>query len=472
MATRTLAPRVLAVVLALFVSGLGSAVTAKDDKKDKKKDEEASKSDKPKWDVDRPPGEWRKVSIDTTETTWSNLDVSPDGRTIVFDMLGDIYAVPLAGGDAKALTSGIDWSYQPRYSPDGKSIAFVSDRAGGDNLWIMKADGSEPRAVTEEKEHLVHNPYWSPDGQYLVAKKGFMSTRSIPAGEIWMFHIGGGGGLQLTERPNGPRDQKNMAEPAYSTDGRYVYYSQDMTPGLVWQYNKDSTGQIFAIKRLDLQKGETDVAAGGPGGAIRPTPSPDGHTLAFVKRLPGLVSALYLKDLESGKEWAVYEHMERDLQESSGSEGNTPAFAWTPDSRSIVFWAGGKIHRLDVRSKREQVIPVRVRVELEIQPALRVPVDVAPERVRVRMPRWLQMSPTGDRMLFAALGYLWTVKEGEKPRVDLRAVLVSQLASLGIESGRVDHVRGCTVCDEERFFSYRRDGKVSGRLLSAIVPRP
>lgn len=61
--------------------------------------------------------------------------------------------------------------------------------------------------------------------------------------------------------------------------------------------------------------------------------------------------------------------------------------------------------------------------------------------------------------------------EGGKPRVDLRAVLVSQLESLGIDKARIDHVRGCTVCDEERFFSYRRDGKVSGRLLSAIVPR-
>lgn len=189
-------------------------------------------SEAEEWKVSEPPGEWRTITIDTTETTWSNVDVSPDGSTIVFDALGDIFTVPIDGGEATALTSGIEWSYQPKYSPDGSEIAFVSDRAGGDNLWIMNADGSDPRAVTTESEHLVHNPSWSPDGEYLVGKKSFTSTRSIAAGEIWMFHAGHeGGGLQLTERPHGDDDQKNQAEPVFSVDGKHVFYSQDVTSG-------------------------------------------------------------------------------------------------------------------------------------------------------------------------------------------------------------------------------------------------
>ena len=97
-------------------------------------------------------------------------------------MLGDLYTVPIEGGEATALTEGIEWSFQPRFSPDGTRIAFVSDRGGADNLWVMNADGTDPRPVTEEKENLVHNPGWSPDGDYIVAKKGFTSTRSIAAG--------------------------------------------------------------------------------------------------------------------------------------------------------------------------------------------------------------------------------------------------------------------------------------------------
>jgi len=372
-----------------------------------------------KWDVSHPPGEWKSIVIDTEETTWTHLDVSPDGRTIVFDMLGDLYTVPIEGGDATAFTHGIEWDFQPRYSPDGSKIAFISDRAGGDNLWVINADGSEPRAITEEKEHLVHNPSWSPDGEYLVAKKGFTSTRSIPAGEIWMFHVGGGDGLPLIERPDGERGQKNIAEPAFSTDGRYVYFSQDTTAGRVWQYGKDSTGQIFVIKRLDRETGDVQLFAGGPGGAIRPTPSPDGRYLAYVKRMPGLTSAIYLKDLKSGKERPVFDRFERDLQETNGSHGNTTAFAWTPESSSIVFWSAGKIRRVEIDSGESSVIPVHVRVEKKVQQALRLPVPVSPDEFTVRMLRWVQLSPDGKRVLFQALGHLYVrdVAGGEPRRL-------------------------------------------------------
>ncbi|HXV77763.1 MAG TPA: amidohydrolase family protein [Candidatus Polarisedimenticolaceae bacterium] len=376
----------------------------------------AGDADDEKWEVADPPGERRSVKIDTDETTWSNLDVSPDGRSIVFDMLGDIYRVPIDGGAAAALTDGIEWNYQPRFSPDGSRLVFVSDRDGADNLWVMRADGSDARPITSEKEHLVHNPSWSPDGRYVVAKKSFMSTRSIPAGEIWLFHHGGGDGLQLTERPHGKQDQKNMAEPAFSPDGRYVYYSRDATPGRVWEYNKDSTGQIFVVRRLELATGEDETFVGGPGGAVRPTPSPDGRYLAFVRRVPGLDSALFVKDLDDGKEWPLHDRFERDLQESSGSEGNAPAFAWTPDSRSIVFWSAGKIRRVDVASREASVIEIRVTADKQIQPALRVPVEVAPDRVAIRMPRWVTRSPVDETIVFQALGYLWVTRPGSEPR--------------------------------------------------------
>ena len=384
----------------------------KRDKKNKKQgrqEEEANASaDEEKWNVSEPPGEWTSVLIDTEETTWTNLDVSPDGTTVVFDMLGDIYTVPIGGGEASALTDGIEWNMEPTFSPDGTRIAFISDRQGADNLWVMKADGSDPKAVSQEREHLVHNPAWSPDGQFLAAKKNFTSSRSIPAGEIWLFHAGGGGGLQLIERPHGPQSQKNIAEPAFSPDGRYVYFSQDTTPGVVWQYAKDPTGQIFTIRRLDRETGEVETYVAGPGGAIRPVPSPDGRYLAFVKRLPTYKSSLYLKDLTNGQEWSLYDELDRDLQETDGSEGNTPAFAWTPDSASIVFWAAGKIRRVDVESRKSQVIPVRVRAEKKVHTALRFPVEVSPESFPVRMLRWVRKSPSEDKVVFQALGHLYT----------------------------------------------------------------
>lgn len=362
---------------------------------------------KSEWDVSSDQYHTREIVIDTTETTWSNVTVSPDGKTLVFDMLGDIYSVPISGGEATALTYGIEWNYQPRFSPDGSQIAFVSDRAGGDNLWIMNADGSEPYAVSDEAEHLVHNPSWSPDGTYLVGRKGYYSTRSIAAGEIWLFHHGGGNGVNLVKRPNDESDQKNRAEPAYSPDGKYVYYSADITPGKVWQYNKNSVDSLFAIKRLELASGDTETVVSGPGGAIRPTPSPDGKSLAYLKRRLGLVTQIMVKDLESGMETMVFDGFERDLQESSGSEGNAPSIAWLPDNQSIAFWTAGKFHRVSVDDGSVSEIPIHVKTTKKVRPALRSKVRMAADEFEVDGIRWASYTPDNNQVVFQALGYIW-----------------------------------------------------------------
>jgi Tol biopolymer transport system component/imidazolonepropionase-like amidohydrolase len=361
----------------------------------------------PAWSVSEPPGEWRSISIDTRETSWSDVDVSPDGRHLVFHMLGDIYRVGIDGGEAEALTDGIEWNFQPRFSPDGARIAFISDRDGAENIWIMDADGGNPVQVSKEREHLLHNPAWSPDGDYIAARKGYVSQRSIPAGAIWLYHRGGGGGVELVERLHGAQSQKNIAEPNFSRDGRYLYFSQDMTSGQVWQYNKDANTGIFAIQRLDRETGQVETVVSGPGGAIRPVISPDGSKLAFVRRnSETLTSRLMVKDLVSGIERTVFDGLERDKQETSGDMGNYPAYNWLPDGSGLVFWSGGGFHRVGLDG-RHQAIEVRVRAEKQVHPALRRTVRVDAEEFDVRMLRWTQLSPDGRTAIYQALGYLW-----------------------------------------------------------------
>ena len=147
-----------------------------------------------KWDVSQALAPYNEVSIETEEGTWMNLDVSPDGKSIVFDLLGDIYTMPLSGGDAKIIREGHAWEVQPRFSPDGKQISFTSDAGGGDNIWIMNSDGSDATQVTKENFRLLNNAVWSADGNYLIARKHFTSERSIGAGELWMYHKTGGSG--------------------------------------------------------------------------------------------------------------------------------------------------------------------------------------------------------------------------------------------------------------------------------------
>lgn len=364
----------------------------------------ATPAEPPKWDVNNPPGPHRDVSINVTEGTWMSLDVSPDGRTIVFDMLGDIYVMPITGGPARAISSGVAWEMQPKWSPDGRHIAFTSDRGGGDNIWVMDADGANPTQVSKETFRLISQPEWSPDGQFIVGRKHFSSTRSLGAGEMWMWHrSGGGGGVQLTTRRT---QQKDTGEPAFSPDGRYLYFSDDTTPGGQFEYSKDVNTQIYAIQRLDRQSGEVEEFLSGPGGSIRPTPSPDGKSLAFIRRVR-YQSVLYVMDLETGRETPIYDALDRDMQETWAIHGVYPAMSWTPDNTAIVFWSGGKIHRIDVASKAVAEIPFSVSDTRRVEPAVRAVVEVAPDQFDTKMLRWVEASPDGSRVAFESLGNIW-----------------------------------------------------------------
>ncbi|MET0532747.1 MAG: amidohydrolase, partial [Steroidobacter sp.] len=268
----------------------------------------AAEDAKKTWDVNSPPGERKEIPIDVRTGTWLSVDVSADGNHVLFDLLGDIYELPIAGGEAKSLTSGLAWDMQPRYSPDGKSIVFTSDRGGGDNLWLMDRNGGALSQLTKEDFRLLNDPAWHPNGRYVAGRKHFTTRRSLGTGEIWFYNIDGGDGVQVVKRSN-EEYQKELGEPTFSADGKYLYYTQNATPGNRFAYAEDVNNQVFNIKRVELANGETSTAVSGAGGSVRPTPSPDGRYLAFIRRLrtpETLKTALYTQDLQSGETKLLY----------------------------------------------------------------------------------------------------------------------------------------------------------------------
>jgi imidazolonepropionase-like amidohydrolase/Tol biopolymer transport system component len=393
-------PTVLIAILALI---LGLASHAQDQKK---------------WDVAADLGAADTLSFDTSEGTWMNVDVSPDGRQIVFDLLGDIYLMAIEGapGGATRLTSGAVFDMQPRFSPDGQRIAFASDRDGLWNIWTMDVQGKGETQISRERRWFVNSPAWSPDGAYIYARRHFVKERSLGAGEIWMYHSSGAGdGLQVTERVSW---QKDAGEPDLSPDGKHLYYSKDVTPGQTFEYNKDPNGTIYAILRRDLVTGRERRAVSVQGGSVTPRVSPDGRTLAYIRRVR-LQSHLYLRDLDSGRDRQLFGNLDKDLQEAWAIHGLYPQYAWTPDGRSIVIWGEGKIWRVDVESGKGTQVPFTARVEQRVQRAVRSRQAAHSDEFPVRMLRDVRVSPDGTRVVYSALGQLYarTLPDGEPKRL-------------------------------------------------------
>jgi len=369
------------------------------------------------WDIEAEHGPSTTIEFETDEGTWINVDIDPNGRWIVFDMLGDIYRVPIEGGEAELLSGGVSYEHQPRFSPDGTTIAFVSDRSGIDNIWLMDGDGSNRRQLTEETRFLPTAPAWTPDGQYIVVKRHVKDTRSLGGGEIWMYHRRGGSGVKLIEKLSFTSD---MNEPALSPDGRWVYY--DFTGP--FDYNRDVHDGIFQVNRLDRETGEVEPVTRGPGGAVRPTPSPDGRALAFIRRV-GTNTVLFVRDLATGSERPVFDGLDPDQMETWTVHGAYPAFAWTPDSDAIVISFGGKIHLVDVASGATQVIPFTATVSQRVTDALHFEYPIEDASIRARLIRWPEVTPDGRRLVFQAVGHIYqmALPDGRPSRItDLDAL--------------------------------------------------
>ena len=154
-----------------------------------------------------------------------------------------------------------------------------------------------------------------------------------------------------------------------------------------------------------METGEIDTAAGGAGGAVRPAPSPDGKYLAFVKRVRAK-SKLFLKDLESGEERMIFDHLDQDMQETWGVQGMYPNMDWSPDSKTVYFWANGLIHTVNIDDGKIEHIEFRVNDTRTVMDAPRPSVEVSPDEFNTKMPRFIQVSPDGNKVVFECLGKL------------------------------------------------------------------
>ncbi|MEM8985327.1 MAG: amidohydrolase family protein [Pseudomonadota bacterium] len=363
----------------------------------------------------------KEVSFTVSEGTWMSLDVSPDGKTIIFDLLNDLYTMPSEGGVATVIHNGPAIQRSPQFSPNGEYILYLSDESGTDNAWISRPDGGDARQITKSEGVVITGPTWAPDGNSIAAVVTHPEAPRVYGSEIRRFSLDGDVD-ELIIAP--PTSRKDVQEPRFSPDGRYLYYSERIGGD---HYVFMNTGlKNFAIMRHDLEPERPSMTGDessvfkhkspswkrpyitGFGGASTAQVSPDGKQVAFVRRL-GARTVLFASDVETKTQRPLYAGLSRDLQgDYLPQEHYYPAYDWFPDNRHIAIWAKGKLLKVDTETGKADVIPFEATSQHTLQPAVRFKQDLAPETVTVRTLRGLTVSPDAGAAVFRAVGKLWT----------------------------------------------------------------
>jgi len=339
-----------------------------------------------------------------------SLDVSPNGEYLVFELLGDLYQLPIAGGVAKPIIGGSGFASQPRFSPDGKQLVFVSDRSGEDNLWLANADGSDLKQLSKRSDGEFISPAWSRNGQTIYVSQ-LASRRSMSANvELWAYPVDSGEPEKIST-PNMGRGSmlvSTFAAGAYGPQPSANNTELFFTAASPRQHG-DNAGPQAEIMKVNLLNSHTEAVSALSTPAFKPRVSSDGKWLAFGA-LHANNTGLRLRNLETGDERWLVQDIGFNALESWASRDLLPGFAFTPSNDSLVIAYGGKIRRVNLGDGQVANIPFNANVQMAVEPRVTTTAIIDQGPVTARLAKGAVISPDGTQYTFSAFGRLYRME--------------------------------------------------------------
>ena len=344
------------------------------------------------------------ISIRVSEGTTLGFDISPDGRWIVMDLLGQLWLVPAAGGEARPVTNAVRdvaEDLDPSFSPDGRRVVFRGERNGRSGLWLLNLGGGDPRQLTQLSypDGYDGNAAWSPDGRTIAFTRAIPPDAANSRGRtaIALLDVDSGvtRDLAIAGLPN-----PFVSDPTWVNNGKEIVFvtriPQTAGGGQVWIVSS-AGGQARSLTEQPVQ-------------ALSPTFTGDGRFMAyFAPDGDGRIQVW--KQEISGTNTAA------PIRMTNHVDVTPTRVRWTADGSTLIYSADGRLWKLAASGGPPREIRFTANLSITRQKRT-LPPPRFPEPGRQQAAQGfmgLALSPEGRRIGVLALGKLWIVPLNEKP---------------------------------------------------------
>jgi Tol biopolymer transport system component len=341
---------------------------------------------------------WRTIEFETTEVTDPDLTVSPDGKVLVFTMLGHLFRLPVSGGEAEQLTFGPYWDSEPAFSPDGRRVAFISDRDGGEgSVFVLELDTGAMTQVT--REEWVSRPTWSTDGSALayLSLSGIREGCPDDSAIVRQVALGGEDPETLSATPGLVNSLFHLPDGRLGwtvlVESRFVEEPRTRIAVL------DDAGRITS---LDTLLGEWNQVV----------PDPRGDAFFGLRRvhvrdlgIRPFGDAVLLHVTGSGAVDNLFASVP-----SPYCPATDPRFAVSPDGEALYIGDSGNLMRITVSTEASEHVAFHANVVIEARPPVEPPKLTLAGPGSIAEPQSLtdpRLAPDGRSLVLGALGWLW-----------------------------------------------------------------